>query len=78
MISTFGWAGALVIGVAASVFGAVADAPRLHLTLTAAAALGLVALPIVERGRLLASGASEPALAGATAGAMAAVGPGRR
>jgi len=60
------------------VLGAVADAPRLHLTLTAAAALGLVALPIVERGRLLASGASEPALAGATAGAMAAVGPGRR
>ena len=73
MISTFGWAGALVIGVAASVLGAVADAPRLHLTLTAAAALGLVALPIVERGRLLASGASEPAPAGATAGAMAAV-----
>lgn len=58
MISTFGWAGALVIGVAASVLGAVADAPRLHLTLTAAAALSLVALPIVERGRLLPAQAS--------------------
>lgn len=73
MISTFGWASALAIGVAATVLGAVADAPGVHMALTAAAALGLAALAVVQRRRLLAAGASEPALSGATATAMAVV-----
>ncbi len=73
MMSIFGWAGALALGVAATVLGAVADAPRVHMALAAAAALGLAALAVLERHRLLAAGAGEPALSGATAAAMAVV-----
>jgi hypothetical protein len=65
------WVAALAIGTAATVYGAAADAPPMHMALTAASALGLVGLALVERRRLLASGASEEVLSAATAIAMA-------
>jgi hypothetical protein len=71
--STFGWAGALVIGVAATVLGAVADAPKLHMALTAAVCCSFVLLGVVQRRRLLAAGASGATLSSATATAMAVV-----
>ena len=67
------WVAALAIGTAATVYGAAADAPPMHMALTAASALGLVGLALVERRRLLASGASEEVLSAATAIAMAVV-----
>jgi hypothetical protein len=67
------WVAALAIGTAATVYGAAADAPPTHMALTAASALGLVGLALVERRRLLASGASEDVLSAATAIAMAVV-----
>ncbi len=73
MISKFGWVSALAIAVAATVAGAVADSPGLHMALTAAAASILAGLAVLERGHLLASGAGQPALASATAVAMSVV-----
>ncbi len=73
MISTFGWASALVIGLAVTVLGAVADAPRLHMALTAAVCFGFALLGVVQRRRLVAAGASEATLSSATATAMAVV-----
>ena len=67
------WVAALIIGVAATVYGAAADAPPMHMALTAVSALGLAGLAFVERRRLLASGASEEVLSAATATAMAVV-----
>lgn len=73
MNSTFGWAGALVIGVAATVLGAVADAPKLHMALTAAVCCSFVLLGVAQRRRLVAAGASGATLSSATATAMAVV-----
>jgi hypothetical protein len=73
MISTLAWMSALAIGVAATVAGAGADAPGLHMALTAATAVGLAALALVQRRRLLAGGAGEAALSSATVIAMAVV-----
>jgi hypothetical protein len=67
------WVAALIIGVAATVYGAAADAPPMHMALTAVSALGLAGLAFVERRRLLSSGASEEVLSAATATAMAVV-----
>jgi hypothetical protein len=67
------WVAALAIGTAATVYGAAADAPPMHMALTAVSALGLVGLALIERRRLLASGASEEVLSAATAIAMAVV-----
>jgi hypothetical protein len=73
MISTLTWMSALAIGLAATVAGAAAEAPGLHMALTAATAVGLAALALVQRRRLLAGGAGEAALSSATAIAMAVV-----
>jgi hypothetical protein len=67
------WAGLLCLGVAAVVGGAAAGQPGLTLGLTALACGAFAVVAIWQRGRLVAAGAREPALAGSTAGAMGAV-----
>jgi len=72
MISTFGWAFSLGIGVAA-VVSATKGGPGLHMALTAAVCFGFALMAVVQRHGLVASGASEAALSSATATAMAIV-----
>lgn len=67
------WAGLLGLGVAAVVGGAAADRPGLTLGLAALAGSLFAVFAIVQRGRLVAAGAREPALASSTAGAMGVV-----
>ena len=73
MTSTFGWASALVVSVAAVAFGAWSNDPGLQMTLAAAACLSFALLAVVQRRRLAASGANAAALSSATATAMAVV-----
>jgi hypothetical protein len=73
MNSTFLWVTVLSIAVAATAYGAAIDAPKAHMALTAASALGLAGIALVERRRLAAAGTSETGLSAATATAMAAV-----
>ena len=67
------WAGLLGLGVATVVGGAAADKPGLTLGLAALAGSAFAVVAILERRRLVAAGAREPALAGSTAGAMGVV-----
>lgn len=67
------WAGLLGLGVAAVVGGAAADRPGLTLGLAALAGSLFAVFTIVQRGRLVAAGAREPAIASSTAGAMGVV-----
>lgn len=73
MTSAWLWTVSLAIGVAAVVLSAAAERPALHMGLTALVCLGFVALAARDRRRLVAGGAGEATLAGATAGAMAFV-----
>ena len=73
MTSTFGWAYALVVSVAAVAFGAWSNDPGLQMTLAAAACLSFALLAVVQRRRLAAAGANAAALSSATATAMAVV-----
>jgi hypothetical protein len=63
----------LVVGVAATVLSAAADRPELHMGLTALVCLTFAIGAVWERRRLVAGGASEARLAGATANSMALV-----
>jgi hypothetical protein len=67
------WAGLLGLGVAAVVGGAAAGRPELTLALAALAGCAFAVFAIWRRGRLVAAGAAEPALASSTAGAMGVV-----
>jgi hypothetical protein len=67
------WAGLLCLGVGAVVGGAAADQPGLTLGLAALACGAFAVVAIWQRGRLVAAGAREPALASSTAGAMGVV-----
>ena len=67
------WAGLLGLGVAAVVGGAAVDRPGITLGLAALAGSLFAVFAIVQRGRLVAAGAREPALASSTAGAMGVV-----
>ena len=67
------WAGLLGLGVAAVVGGAAAGRPELTLALAALAGCAFAVVAIWQRGRLVAAGAREPALASSTAGAMGVV-----
>jgi hypothetical protein len=73
MNSRFLWAAMLTIAVGATVLGAAIGAPKVHMALTAASALGLVGIALAERRRLAIAATSEAALSAATATAMAAV-----
>lgn len=67
------WAALLGLGVAAVVGGAAAGRPELTLALAFLAGCAFAVVAIWQRGRLVAAGAREPALASSTAGAMGIV-----
>jgi hypothetical protein len=67
------WAGLLGLGVAAVAGGTAAGRPELTLALTFLAGCAFAVVAIWQRGRLVAAGAREPALASSTAAAMGIV-----
>ncbi len=72
MLGTF-WVVALVAGAAATVWGATTGSQTLLIALTAAACFSFVAHAVLTRGRLVAAGANETALAATGAMDMALV-----
>ena len=73
MTSAWLWIASLAVGTAAVCLGAAGGHQYVHMALTALVCLGFTLLAVWERRRLVNEGASEPALAGATANSMGLV-----